>query len=152
IGESEVPCVSPNVRYLVFCRLGKCAPAAANQVKLVHLAVVHGQQRTVPAITEMAPVILVRHGAQRDPLAARKQARGGAFGTGESAEIVIERVILADDKNGVVNHVEVPGNQRSNGSRAPGEKPEPEQEHQRNKGCAGAEYALEPNRAELPMR
>jgi hypothetical protein len=49
----------------------------------------------------------------------------------------------------VVNHVEILGNRRSIGSRAPGEQPN--QEHQRNKGCVGVEYALEPNRQELPM-
>src|SRR6516225_3510744 len=132
IGKGETPRVSPKVGNLCFARLRVSTPTAANQIKLVHFALVYGQHGTVPAIAKAALLIDVGHKAETNPLAARKQTRTCAVCTGKCTEIIVERVILVDDKNGMLNAAQAFGNERTAGRRTSSEERRNRSEHDKN--------------------
>jgi len=107
IRQGKVLGVAPVVRNVEIPELGHAQEVipdipVLDQVEPIHLALVHRPARILPVMADVADHS-IRCVAQRDPLAARHHPRGRPVGAGEGAEIIVERAVLFDDEDDVLD-------------------------------------------------
>src|SRR5439155_9039178 len=78
---------------------------AGDAVKVVHPAIVVGQVGGPGGVADVGGD-LIGGFSQRHDRAGRGAAGGGAVGAGEAAEVVVEGMVLLDDKDDVIDLVE----------------------------------------------
>src|SRR3984893_10920867 len=107
ISEDKITGISEVVRDVGLPHLGVREHGTVHvtvhhQVEAVHLAGVDRLDRILPTMTKVK-WHLIRSASERYYLALGRSTRHGAVGAGKSAEVGVERTILFDDEDNVLN-------------------------------------------------